>query len=99
MGHTHFLIGTNRLCILDNDMLHFDELDKNDPVCEGGCQEGGHEASINSEEPKGRYLRVPFQLVNQDLGLGINILIIIDMRIFIFNFFLATILLCCGRDY
>ena len=36
-GQMHFLIWTNKLYNLDQYMLHFYELDKNDPVCEGGC--------------------------------------------------------------
>ena len=49
-------------------MLHFYELDKNDPVCEGVCQERGYEASIDGEKSEGRYLRVLLHLVNQHLG-------------------------------
>ena len=67
-GQMHFLIWTNKLYNLDQYMLHFYELDKNDPVCEGVCQKRGYEASINGEKSEGRYLRVLLHLVNQDLG-------------------------------
>ena len=67
------------LSFKDKYILHFYELDKNDPVCEGICQEGGDKASINGEKSEGRYLRVPLYLVNQDL------------EVILIKFFLATL--------
>ena len=52
----------------DKYILHFYELDKNDPLCKGVCQKGGDKASIHGEKSEGRYLRVTLHLVKQDLG-------------------------------
>ena len=43
------------------------ELDQDDPIGEGGSQEGGHKASVHREKPASGDLRVAPQLQKQDL--------------------------------